>query len=268
MMELFDSNSIAVNKQGKKSEKQIQEIKEAVKPSIWLWVGLAMLVFGGCFFAFLISMESGAASAFGAIIAAVGLFAALRGASNWNLRRKLLAEAVQSAEGTVTFKEQGVAGQLIDVDRYIAATSDGRKLAPLGLAGISPKLPPGNYRFYFLKTRNWLLGAEPLSSEAELLANLNGLLEKSIAFDLASVRQQAQAGQLKTFEGKPKLETKDESVFRTGEDPLIVPHFFCVMGDLRFEISMSAHSAIIPDLNHRLYYREGDPKMLAGLEAL
>lgn len=266
-MEIFDTNSIAVNKQRKKSEKQIQEIKDAVKPSLWLRVGLAMLVFGGCFFAFLVYMESGAASFFGLLLAGVGLFAALRGASSWNLRRKLLAEPVLSAEGTVVFKVQGAVTQFLDMDRYIAETSDGRKLAPLGLAGISPKLPPGSYRFYFLKTRNWLLAAEPLTAEAELLANLNGIRVEAIGFDLETVRQQASAGQLKTFEGLPKFETRDETIYR-GDESTTIQHYFLSLGEFRFEITPRAYMAIIPDLKHRLHYRDGKVDTIAGLEAL
>lgn len=266
MQELFDTNSITVNKQGKKSEAQIKEIKDAVKPSLWLWVGLAMLVFGGCFFAFLISMESGAASFFGLLIGGVGLFAALRSASSWNLRRKLLTEPVLSAEGTVTFKVQNAIRQFIDVDHYIARTNDGRKLSVLGLEGTSPKLPPGSYRFYFLKTRNWLLAAEPLTGEAELLANLNHLLTEVMGFDLEEVRQRASLGQLQTFEGQPKLETEYEQSY-SGDDSTAITHYFLALGEFRFEITPAAYMAILPALKHRLYYRAGETNTIAGMEA-
>jgi hypothetical protein len=85
MMEIFDLSSIALNKQGKKSEKQIKEIKEAVNPGVWLYGGLGILLLGGCSYAALTEMGGGSAMGIlGLILAAVGLFAALRGFTTWN----------------------------------------------------------------------------------------------------------------------------------------------------------------------------------------
>jgi hypothetical protein len=257
MMEIFDPKSIEVNKRGQKSEKQIKEIKEAVQPGLWLYAGLGILVFGGCFSSMMNAMGgSSAVSIFGWIIAAVGLLAALRGFTTWNLRRKLLAEPVQSAEGTVEFSEP----TLTDPARYTAKTIEGRKLNPIGLAGASAPLPPGDYRFFFLNTRSWLLGAEPLSSEEEMRNSLNNALgyDKS---RLEDCHRQAQAGTLKIAEGLPKLDSYKNSVIN--ENEIAKVDYFCTLGGIKFDISSGAAAGIITNIPYRIYYRKGETSITA-----
>jgi hypothetical protein len=215
MQELFDLTSIESNKQGKKSDQQIKEIKEAVNPNVWLYGGLGVLLLGGCSYAAMSQMTEGGSSAIsflGILLAAVGLFAALRGFTTWNLRRKLLKEPVQVAEGTVSFKLKNVVAQLIEADHYSAETNDGRVLHPIGLAGVNPKLPPGNYRFYYIKTRSWLLASEPLFDEATMKLNFNNLLAAIFGYDLAlleNCRMEASLGQIKMVEGLPQMEYRE-----------------------------------------------------------
>lgn len=263
MMEIFDPKSIEVNKRGQKSEQQIKEIKDAVPPGLWLYVGLGVLVFGGCFSTMMSAMGGGSVvSIFGWIIAAAGLFAALRGLTNWNLRRKLLADKVQSAEGMVEF----VPPTITDPGRFIATTTEGRKLHPLGLAGAGHALPPGNYRFYFLDTRSWLLGVEPLSSAEEMKNNMNGILAVVFGFDedyLKDCRRQAGEGALKTVEGLPKLDSYNRTPI--GDNDLLTEEYYCTLGDVKFDISNTAVSAILPNIPHRAYYREGE-RSIAAIE--
>ncbi len=267
MMELFDLNSIALNKQGKKSEEQVKLIKEAVNPGIWLYGGLGVLLLGGCSYAGLASMGGSSAMSFlGLLLAAVGLFASLRGFTTWNLRRKLLTEPVQSAEGTVIFKMQGVVGQLIEADHFVAETSDGRGLHPIGLAGVNPRLPPGNYCFYFLKTRSWMLASEPLSSEAELRNNMNDLLAKVMGYDLATLedcRQSAREGKLKVAEGLPKFDVVENAII---PDEIATPKIYCTVGDFKFQIPNRSRDAIIGSIPYRAYYREVEAGRLLALE--
>jgi len=256
MKELFDMQSIEVNKRGKKSERQVQEIKTAVKPGLWLYAGLGILVFGGAFGAFASSAGSSAAGIFGWIISLSGIFAALRGFTTWNLRRKLLAESVQSAEGTVVF-----------TGSYKAETVEGKTLHPLGLAGGIPQLPPGDYRFYFLNTRNWLLSAEPLSTEDELRNGLNQALAVSLGYeaaDLDNFRAQAQRGELKTLQGVPALDYRMISI---GQDEETIIEHFCTMNGVKFSIPGELYAAILNSISYRVYYREGE-KVLLAMEAI
>jgi len=270
MMEIFDLKSIEANKQGQKSEAQIKEIKEAVNPGVWLYGGLGILVFGGCFTAMVSSMDAGGAiGIFGWILAIVGIFATLRGSTTWNLRRKLLAEPVQSAEGTIAFKAQEGLNQLVDVDRYVAETIEGKKLNPIGLAGVGQQLPPGDYRFYYLNTRNWLLGSEPLSSEEEMRNNLNDVLAKVFGFDksqLEDFRKQAREGKLKTAEGLPKIDTYDHAAIN--EDDVASQEIYLTLGDFKVQISNSACAAIFSNIPHRIYYGAGENGAMVAMEAI
>jgi hypothetical protein len=259
MMEIFDPKSIEANKRGEKSEKQIKEIKEAVSPGMWLYVGLGILVFGGCFTAMVSSMDAGGAiGAFGWILAAVGLFAAVRGFSSWNVRRKLLADKVQSAEGTVSY-----------TGSYVAETTEGLTLNPMGMAGLNAPLPPGDYRFFFLKTRNYLLSGEPLSTEEELRNGLNNALASAIGYDksqLAEFRRQAQEGKLKKVEGLPKLDFHQSSttVYEQGEQhEAAVIDYSCTLGDIKFDISNETYLAVLKDIPYYIYYKEGEKSITA-----
>ena len=258
-MEIFDTNSIEANKQGKKSEKQIKEIKEAVNPGIWLYGGLGVLLLGGCGYAAIASMQAGGAlNALGLVLAAVGLFATLRGLTTWNLRRKLLKAQVQAGEGTVTFKVQTGLNEVIDVDRYISQTNDGKRLHPVGLAGVDRKLPPGNYRFYYLEPRSWLLEPEPLSTEEEMRFNMNDVLATAQGYDLTfleNCRQEARAGRLKTVEMKPKLDSHEETIPTTNTR---TQSYSCTLGDIQFPMSNKLAYALIEAIPHRFYSREGE----------
>ncbi len=256
-MEIFDPKSIEMNKRGQKTEKQVKEIKEAVQPGLWLYVGLGILVFGGCFSSMMGAMGGGGAmSVFGWIIAAVGFFAAVRGFSSWNVRRKLLADKIQTAEGTVSMT-------------FDAETTEGLALAPQGMAGMKALLPPGDYRFFFLKTRNYLLGAEPLSSEEELRNGLNEALANAIGYDrsqLDEFRRQAQEGKLKMLEGTPKLDMRQSSVtvYEQGEQhEAAVFNYSCALGGVKFDISAEAHFAVFSGIPYRIYYREGGNSLVA-----
>ena len=270
MQELFDLTSIESNKQGKKSDRQIKEIKEAVNPNVWLYGGLGVLLLGGCSYAAMSQMTEGGSSAIsflGILLAAVGLFAALRGFTTWNLRRKLLKEPVQVSEGTVSFKMKNAVAQLIEADHFSAETKDGKVLHPIGLAGVNPKLPPGNYRFYFLNTRSWLLASEPLFDETGMHRNMNNLLAAVIGFEQAKLeecRMQAQLGQMKTVEGLPQMEYREPILLIPNE--LQTRRWYCQIGDNKFEISDQTRIAIFEDIPHRAYFQEDKPNKLVALE--
>jgi hypothetical protein len=257
MMEIFDRKAIEANKRGEKTEEQVKQIKEAVQPGLWLYFGLGILVFGGCFSAMMSAMGGGGAiSFFGWIIAAVGLFAALRGFSSWNVRRKILADKVQTAEGTVSLQ-------------FDAETTEGLKLAPMGMAGMKASLPPGDYRFFFLETRSYLLGAEPLSTEEELRKGLNEALANAIGYELSELdefRKQEQEGKLKKLEGLPKVDMSQSSatVYEQGEQhEVTVFNYSCTLGDIKFDISAETHFAVLKDIPYRIYYREGETSITA-----
>lgn len=271
MKELFDYPSIEVNKQGKKSGAQIKLIKEATSPRIWLGGGLALLVLGGCFYAFLFAIEAGdSGGIFGLILGALGLVAFLRGAAIWNLNRKLLAEAVQSVEGRVIFTTQEYTDHDVNVHHFIVQTNDKKLLHPLGLAGASASLPPGNYRFYYLNTRNWLLAAEPLSSEEELRQALNDTLAYCFGYDRTHLEQchrEAREGKLIVLEDLPVIEMVERlglNILAGKYNKNIEPRFFCTIGDVKFLIPRVGSYAIFKELKHRVYYRETESDTVFG----
>ncbi len=272
MLELIDLTSIEANKQGKKSDKQIKEIKEAVNPSVWLYGGLGILLLGGCSWAAMSQMAGGGSSALsflGILLAAVGLFAALRGFTTWNLRRKLLQEPIQTADGRVTFKLKNAVAQLIEPDHFSAEIKDGKVLHPIGLAGVNPKLPPGNYRFYYLNTRSWLLASEPLFDESGMYQNMNNLLAAVLGYDQAALEEchmQARLGQMKTVEGLPKMEYREPILLVPNE--LQTRRYYCVIGENYFECSDALKEAIFESLPHRAYFREEKPNKLVALEII
>ncbi|MEY2817699.1 MAG: hypothetical protein RL275_1162 [Chloroflexota bacterium] len=266
MKEFLDPVSIEMNKQGKKSEAQIKFIKEATSPRIWLGGGLSLLVIGGCFYAFLFSIDAGdGGGIFGLILGVVGLAAFLRGAFIWNMNRKLLNEPVQSAEGTVVYKMQNDLAQYFDMDRFIADTKDGRQLYPAGMAGIPPQLAPGKYRFYYLEHRNWLLSAEPLSSAEEMRNALNEILAKAFGYDLAHLehcRKAAREGQMLTTEGLPTIEAVSGLVGTSSNSATAL--FFCTLGEVKFLIPRRGSYAFIHHMTYRAYYRETPSDTLFG----
>ena len=277
MMQLFDFDSIAINKQGGKSEAQIKEIKAAADPGMWLYGGLGVLVLGGCSYYAIFEMNGGGSYALNVlafILAAAGLFAGLRGFKMWNLRRRLLKEPVLSSPGTVIFKKMNVIREMVEESHFSAETDNRTVLHPVGLAGVNPKLPPGNYRFYHLKPQRWLLAAEPLSSEAELRANMNDLLARMLGYDsntLEQCRQEARLGTLQTVEGVPDLSVDNYTVSlpsssSTLADSVAGRRYFCTIGGLRFHVSGDAGAAIIEGLPYRAYYRQDKPEELVALE--
>jgi hypothetical protein len=271
MLELFDQVSIEANRQGQKSASQIKEIKTVVNPGVWLYGGLGIFILGGCSFAGMSAMSDeggGALNVLAGILVIVGVVAALRGFTIWNLRRKLLKEPVQFAEGTVTYKMQGKLAQIIQDDHYSAETNDGRTLHPIGLAGVNPKLPPGLYHFYYLKPRNWLLASEPLFTEAEMNNNLNTLLQVVIGYDqahLENCRKEAKAGLLQTVEGLPKLDMEEET---DSARDIKLTHYYCALGDKIFGISTQVHDAIFDKIPYRAYYKESQPHQMIALEVV
>ena len=272
-MEMFDFKSIEENKQGKKSVRQVKEIKVAVDPKAWLWGGLVILAMGGCFYFVLATLAGGGGGVidiFVWILGLAGLFVILRGLTTWNLRRKLLADPVQSAEGTVKYIMQNALGQLIERDHYSAETYEGKKLNPIGLAGVHPKLPPGDYRFYFLKTRNWLLESEPLFSEDEMRSALNELLANVMGYDqayLENCRMEAKLGQMKTVESLPKMDIKQYNTTVDGQN-IETSDYYCTLGEIKFQISDGMNNVIFEQLPYRAYIREGDGGGLAAIEVV
>jgi hypothetical protein len=269
MQGLFNTESIEANKQGKKSEKQIKEIKEAVNPATWLWGGLAVVGLGGCFYLVLATLAGGGGGVidiFVWILGLAGLFAFLRGLTIWNLRRKLFSEPIQSADGTIKFGGQDALTALVTSDHYSAQTYEEKKLHPLGLAGVNPKLPPGDYRFYFLNTRGWLLAAEPLFDETEMRTTVNDLLASALGYDqafLENCRMEANLGQMKTFEGLPNLEVHEG--IGTGEN-YEPPDYYCTLGNAKFQVSGQLQAFIYDGLPYRAYYRDMKPPQLVALE--
>jgi hypothetical protein len=269
----FDYTSIEANKQGKKSEKQIEEIKGAFNPMTWLWGGVIIFGIGGCFYFILSSLAGGGGGIidmFIWILGIAGLFVLLRGLTIWNLRRKLLAEPVQVADGAVKIIERNVLTQLlVEPAHYGAETYEGKELHPLGLPGSHPHLPPGDYRFYFLKTRNWLLEAEPLFDEAEMRTTVNDLLASAFGYDqtyLENCRLEAGLGQLKTVEGLPKVET--EGGGGDSESGYEEPDYFFCLGEFRTQTSGSVVSFIYNGLSYRAYYRTEPANQLVAIEVV
>jgi hypothetical protein len=273
MMEMFDFKSIEANKQGKKTEKQVEEIKAAVDPKTWLWGGLIILAIGGCFYFVLASLAGGGGGIidmFVWILGLAGLFVVLRGLTTWNLRRKLLSEPIQNEEGTVKYISRGLLALVTEPDHYSAKTFEGRELHPQGLAGFYPYLPPGDYRFYFLKTRNWLLESEPLYSEDELRSTLNERLAAVMGYDqayLENCRMEAKLGQMKTVEGLPNKEVKQNSTMVDGHQ-IDDSDFYCTLGEIKFQVSVELNNAIFGQLPHRAYIREGEGGGLAAIEVV
>jgi hypothetical protein len=255
MKELFNQIDIDANRQGKLSSRQEQTIKASVDPKTWIWgagICLALVVLGGGFLTMI-----GAGNAFGIlgpILGLVLLFCLVRWVMMWNLRRKLLSDPVMAADGTVTFKKL----DMLDHLRYSPETIDGKRLLPQGLAGLGVMLPPGDYRFYYLPTQNWLLSAEPFSSEGELQQNLIAVLGDVFGFDsgdLGSLRAQVSSGEVKIAEGPINL----ESVTSTSSTDDTSETLYAKIGDVKFVVPAKAGFALIQELNYRVYYYEKKP---------
>jgi len=257
MRELFNQVDIDANRQGRLSPEQEKFIKASVDPKTWIWgAGITMalgILGGGC----LVSIGAeGVFGILGPILGVAFLFCAYRWFTMWNLRRKLLNEPVTASDGTITFKKLDA----VDIPRYSPETADGKRLYPQGLAGLSVMLPPGNYRFYYLPTRKWLLSSEPLSTEAELKANMTAVLASVFEFDpneVPSLRMQGESGELKIAEGKPEIETS--SVGTSGLEQTLTTDTYATIGGVQFKVPNKAAFAFIPELAYRVYYYEKEP---------
>ncbi len=185
------------------------------------------------------------------------------------MRRKLLAEPIQTGEGTVYFKKQEGLAQVTDLDKYVAETTDGIKLNPIGLAGVSASFPPGDYRFFYLNTRNWLLGVEPLSTEDEMRNNLNQVIADAFGYDkshLEDCRGQAREGKLKIVEGLPKFDTYKRTPIN--ENDIATEEIFCTIGDYKIQVSSRAAAAILSNIPHRIYHHADEGQSMAAMEVM
>lgn len=255
MREIFNQTDIDANRQGKLSPSQVEFIKASVNPVTWVW-GAGICFILGVPVYLLSDGFAGPMGIIGWVMALVMLVCLGRLALMWNLRRKLLSEPIQSMDGDVTFKKLDA----LDTLRYNPETSDGQRLLLQGLGGLSAMLPPGDYRFYYLPTRKWLLSSEPLSSEAELIANMVAILGNVLGFnpnDLPGLREQAAAGAVKTAEGHVQIEVLDS----VGSDvDLLTGDQACAeIGGVEFFIPPEAANAFIGELRYRVYYYEKKP---------
>lgn len=244
MLEIFDRKEFELNKQGKKSERQIKEIKQMMNPGLWMYVGLGILVSAGCFSTLLSASRM---RSLGIVMGLLGLFAAGMGFKKWNQRRVLLAEPIQSASGAVTFKDGG----------YVAETGLGKIVSRWGVGGA--ELPPGKYDFCFLASNGWLLSADPRSGEGEMKSAVDRILAETFGYEmeyLENSRKDAQAGVLKMAQGIPDISYWMESAPKDhSDDPeSTITHTYCTIGGFKFEVPN--RSAILTFFPHRVYYIE------------
>lgn len=264
-----DPAAIAANRQGMLTEEQQKEIVIATPARTWGFAIGGFLLLGAlsiCVFS-----ELGADAAIGIIGTVIGLvvlFCAYRGVHMLLLRRKLLSDNIEMADGQVVF----VPGSLVDPSKFVAETADNRKLYVLGLIGLGVNLRPGPYRFYYLPKRKWLVSAEPLAGEDALNANLLDVLAATHEWDASSVRQlgrlsaaQLAEQQIAVREGIVKTTSSSHTVMQTGSDDLTVYDYYYELDDLRFQVSEAAYAALVKGLRYRLYYTGGQ---LLGLEPL
>lgn len=242
MMEIFDFETIAVNKRGEKTKKQIKSMKLTTSP--WLWWIPGLLLFG--LFALVGAINPGLWKSAWWVLPVLEFIPFIRGYAFWKARRKLLNDKVVSATGTLTYKSSaGV---------YVAETDDGKTVSTL----LTRNLPPGKYRFYYLEKDGWWLSVEPLSSEAEFRANLNDTLTSAFGYDsyhLEHCRSQAGMGTLKTAEGLLKIQqTSDEYNNITLES--------FTVGGVTFDISRKGCGALLENIPYRVYYREDEEQGL------
>lgn len=264
-----DPAAIAANRQGTLTEEQKKEIISATPARMWGFAIGGFLLFGAlsmCVFS-----ELGADAAGGVISTVVGLivlFCAYRGAHMLLLRRKLLSDSVEAAEGQVVF----VPGSLVDPSRYVAETDDNRKLHVLGLVGTGVNLRPGPYRFYYLPKRKWLVSAEPLTGEDALNANLLEVLAAAHGWTASDIRRLGQLSptqlaeqQIAVREGIVKTKSSSHTETLSGSDDITINEYYYELDDLRFQVSEAACAALVNGLRYRVYYRE---RQLLGIEPL
>jgi hypothetical protein len=237
MMKQFDFETIAVNKRGEKTKKQIRSMKVTTSP--WLWWVPGLLIFG--LFALVGAINPGVWKSAWWVLLVVEFIPFIRGYAFWKARRKLLKDKVISFTGTIAYSPS--AGYVAKADDVIIAYS-----LPTG------NMPPGKYRFYHLEKDGWSLSVEPLSSEAEFRANLNDALVSAFGYSqehLEYCRRRAGAAALKTAEGLLKIQKTSDEFNNTTIESLIV-------GEVMFGFPKTGGDALIENIPYRVYYREED----------
>lgn len=238
-MEIFDLETIAVNKRGEKTKKQIKNMKVTTSP--WLWWIPGLLLFG--LFAFIGALNPNVWKSAWWLLPVLEFIPLIRGYAFWKARRKLLNDKVASAAGTIAYKASS--------DGYVAETDDGKTVSTL----LTRNLLPGKYRFYHLEKHGWWLSVEPLSSEAEFRSNLNDTLASAFGYSREHLEYCRRAGMLKTAEGLLTIQqTSDENNNITLES--------FTVGEVKFDISRKGCGALLENLSYRVYYREEEEQGL------
>jgi hypothetical protein len=237
MMEIFDFETIAVNKRGEKTKKQIRSMKVTTSP--WLWWVPGLLLFG--LFALVGAINPGLWKSAWWLLPVLEFIPFIRGYAFWKARRKLLSDKVISFTGTIAYSPS--AG-------YVAKADD------VNIAYSLPtwNMPPGKYRFYHLEKDGWSLSVEPLSSEAEMRSNLNDALVSAFGYSrehLEYCRRRAAAAALKTAEGLLKIQkTSDEY------NNITIESF--TVGEVTFGFPKTGGGALLENIPYRVYYRESE----------
>jgi hypothetical protein len=260
MEELFDRETIALNRAGKLTDAQQKKLSADTNPNIWLIMSGFLGLVGALFYALLSSPESDLNLRY-IILGIVGfclLITAWRGTRLLLMRRKLLSDQLLSETGTVSFKKLDAFDRL----RYSPETDGALRLYPGGLAGLSANLPPGRFRFYYLPTQHWLLSAEPISSLEELTRNYNEILARFFKYsqeDLDKYRELARTGQVLVADGP--LSFPIHTVDRDSSH-LPVP---LKIGSITFFVDPGIPGIALSGLPHRIYYYPPDDSFLGGV---
>jgi hypothetical protein len=249
MEELFDRETIALNRTGKLTDAQQKELSADTNPKIWLILSGFLGLVGALFYALLSSPESDV-NFRNLVLGIVGLcllFSVWRGTRLLLMRYKLLSDQLLSETGTVSCKKLDA----LDRMRYSPETDGGLRLYPGGLAGLSANLPPGRFRFYFLSTQRWLLSAEPISSLEELTQSYNEILARFFKYsqeDLAIYREMARTGQVLIVDGPLSFPFTGDT---TEERFLPVP---LKIGSITFLVEPEIPAIALSKVPHRIYY--------------
>jgi hypothetical protein len=234
MMKLFDFETIAVNKRGEKTKKQIKDMKKSDNPMLWVMVGL--LLFG--LYALLAALNPNLWNSAWWIVPVMEFIPVIRIFAFWKARQKLLNDAVISDTGVIVY-DPAEKSYVIELDN--------------GKSGLYKNLPPGRYRFYHLTRDDWGLSDEPLSTEAEMRSNLNDTLASVFGYNrehLEYCRRRAGAGGLKTAEGLLTINTTSI------DDGPNIPDSFTV-GKVTFALPQpDGGYALLENIPYRVYYRE------------
>jgi hypothetical protein len=183
---LTSQTAVRTNKRGEFTKSQRNRLSEMLRPSIFWWFGLFFVVLGVSSILSQLLDEGRAIDlptvAFGLMMIGIGSLAVL--VVIWlHLRRYLLLRGLDKEVIT-----HGL-GQVRWRWRDYRAEINGRRLkAPAGLS-----LPPGDYEFYYVAKRRWLLSAESISEIGSVnLTKLLSVLAQTNGFtleDLAANRE-------------------------------------------------------------------------------